>query len=130
MAIAILLVLGSHFLVPFEPGEVPPTETRGSELGRASFQSAGGLVLVDAVGPDGEPATFLVDTGSPTGAVVDVASAGRLGLGGDRLHRKDRGNVAYRLGRAIEWDEAAGAVLDCPEAAPLIRREEREGFEV
>lgn len=40
------------------------------------------------------------------------------------------GNVAFRLGRPIEWDVNAGEVVACPEAAPLIRRVERPGFEV
>ncbi|MBX3178898.1 MAG: Gfo/Idh/MocA family oxidoreductase [Candidatus Hydrogenedentes bacterium] len=38
------------------------------------------------------------------------------------------GNLAYRLGRKLEWDPAALAVRNVPEAAALIRREYREGW--
>jgi len=38
------------------------------------------------------------------------------------------GNVAYRLGRKIEWDAANLKCTGCPEADPLIRREYRKGW--
>ena len=38
------------------------------------------------------------------------------------------GNVAYRLGRKLEWDSAALKVTNCPEAAALIRRPYRKGW--
>jgi len=38
------------------------------------------------------------------------------------------GNVAYRLGRKLQWDAAALKVTNCPEAAALIRRPYRKGW--
>jgi predicted dehydrogenase len=38
------------------------------------------------------------------------------------------GNVAYRLGRPIEWDANAGRVIGVPEAEALIRPAPRAGF--
>ncbi len=40
------------------------------------------------------------------------------------------GNVAYRVGKRIEWDPVELAVTNAPEAAGLIRREYREGWEL
>ncbi|MGV3484467.1 MAG: Gfo/Idh/MocA family protein [Planctomycetaceae bacterium] len=38
------------------------------------------------------------------------------------------GNVAYRLGKKIQWDAENLKCVDCPEADPLIRREYRSGW--
>jgi predicted dehydrogenase len=38
------------------------------------------------------------------------------------------GNVAYRAGKKIEWDGAAGKVTNCPEAAQYLGREYRQGW--
>lgn len=38
------------------------------------------------------------------------------------------GNVAYRVGKKIEWDAAAMKCKNCPEADPIIRREYRKGW--
>lgn len=38
------------------------------------------------------------------------------------------GNIAYRLGRKIEWDAAAMKCVGCPEADPIIRRAYRQGW--
>jgi predicted dehydrogenase len=38
------------------------------------------------------------------------------------------GNVAYRVGKPIEWDPKALRVTNAPEAEPLIRREYRAGW--
>jgi predicted dehydrogenase len=38
------------------------------------------------------------------------------------------GLVAYRVGRKISYDGAAGRVTDCPEADALLRRKYREGW--
>lgn len=38
------------------------------------------------------------------------------------------GNVAYRLGKKIQWDAANLRCIDCPEADVLIRREYRDGW--
>jgi hypothetical protein len=38
------------------------------------------------------------------------------------------GLVAYRVGKKIKYDGAAGKVLDCPEANELLRRTYREGW--
>jgi predicted dehydrogenase len=40
------------------------------------------------------------------------------------------GNVAFRAGKKIEWDSANLKVTNCPEAAQLIKREYRKGWEV
>jgi predicted dehydrogenase len=38
------------------------------------------------------------------------------------------GNVAYRVGKKIEWDADAMRVKNAPEAEPLIKREYRDGW--
>jgi predicted dehydrogenase len=38
------------------------------------------------------------------------------------------GNIAYRVGKKIEWDTAKLEATNCPEAKPLIRREYRQGW--
>ncbi len=40
------------------------------------------------------------------------------------------GTVAYRVGKKIEWDPVALKVTNSPEAAALIRREYRKGWEL
>lgn len=40
------------------------------------------------------------------------------------------GNVAYRLGKKIEWDADAMVAKNLPEAAPLIKREYRSGWKL
>ncbi len=40
------------------------------------------------------------------------------------------GNVAYRLGRKLEWDAASLRATNCPEADALIRKDYRAGWEV
>lgn len=40
------------------------------------------------------------------------------------------GNVAYRLGKAIEWDAANLVATNAPEAAKLVNKEYRKGWEV
>ncbi len=40
------------------------------------------------------------------------------------------GNVAYRVGKKLEWDPVRLEVTNVPEAAPLIRREYREPWEL
>lgn len=39
------------------------------------------------------------------------------------------GNVAYRVGKKITWDSATMSVTNAPEAAPLIRRPYRKGWD-
>jgi predicted dehydrogenase len=38
------------------------------------------------------------------------------------------GNVAYRTGAKLEWDDAAGRAKNCPEADRFLRREYRKGW--
>jgi hypothetical protein len=38
------------------------------------------------------------------------------------------GNVAFRVGKKIEWNAEKMEATNCPEAAPLIRREYRAGW--
>ncbi|MDO8629675.1 MAG: hypothetical protein Q7R41_04220 [Phycisphaerales bacterium] len=40
------------------------------------------------------------------------------------------GNVALRLGRKMEWDAKKLPVKNVPEAAPLIRRGYRKGWDI
>lgn len=40
------------------------------------------------------------------------------------------GNVAYRLGKKLEWDAESMSVRNVPEAGALIRRETRKGWEL
>jgi predicted dehydrogenase len=40
------------------------------------------------------------------------------------------GNVAYRVGRKLEWDAENLKAKGCPEADPLIRREYRSGWKL
>ena len=40
------------------------------------------------------------------------------------------GPVAYRAGKAIEWDGANLRVTNAPEAQQFIRREYRKGWEI
>ena len=40
------------------------------------------------------------------------------------------GNVAYRLGKALDWDAEKLMVTNVPEAAKLINKEYRAGWEV
>jgi hypothetical protein len=40
------------------------------------------------------------------------------------------GNVAYRTGKAIEWDAENLVATNVPEAAKLITKEYRAGWEV
>jgi predicted dehydrogenase len=40
------------------------------------------------------------------------------------------GNVAYRTGKRIAWDAAALEATGCPEAAALVRKQYRAGWEV
>jgi hypothetical protein len=40
------------------------------------------------------------------------------------------GNVAYRVGKRLEWDAAALKAPNCPEADQYLRREYRRGWEL
>jgi hypothetical protein len=40
------------------------------------------------------------------------------------------GNVAYRLGKAIDWDAESLTATNAPEAASLVNKEYRAGWEV
>jgi hypothetical protein len=59
-------------------------------------------------------------TGSPTGC--------HFGYSGPLTETVLLGTVAYRAGRKIEWDPVNLKVTNCPEAAPFIRRDYREGW--
>ncbi len=59
-------------------------------------------------------------TGSPT--IADFQYAGWL------TESNHLGNVAFRLGKKLEWDPEHLRCPNVPEAAPLIRREYREGW--
>ena len=59
-------------------------------------------------------------TGAPTTCHFDYA--GRL------TEANHLGNVAYRTGKALEWDEAAMKATNAPEADRFLRREYRKGW--
>jgi hypothetical protein len=40
------------------------------------------------------------------------------------------GNVAYRVGKKLEWDAASMKATNAPEADQYIRRERRKGWEL
>lgn len=48
--------------------------------------------------------------------------------GGNMIEMMLLGLVAYRVGRKIHYDGAAGQVTDCPEANELLRRKYRPGW--
>ncbi|MSR58367.1 MAG: Gfo/Idh/MocA family oxidoreductase [Planctomycetaceae bacterium] len=59
-------------------------------------------------------------TGAPT--TCDFDYAGRL------TEANHLGNVAYRVGKTLEWDPVNLRCPNAPEAAPLLRREYRKGW--
>ena len=59
-------------------------------------------------------------TGDPT--TCNFEYAGRL------TEANHLGNVAYRAGKVLEWDEAAMDAPNAPEARPFLRREYRQGW--
>ena len=59
-------------------------------------------------------------TGEPTGSNFEYA--------GWLTEANHLGNVAYRLGKKIQWDAENLVAKGCPEADPIIRREYREGW--
>ena len=61
-------------------------------------------------------------TGSPTGSNFDYAGA--------LTEANHLGNVAYRLGKKLEWDPVHLKATNCPEADRLIRKRYRKGWEL
>ena len=61
-------------------------------------------------------------TGGPTTCNFDYSGA--------LTEANHLGNVAYRVGKKIIWDAANLRATNCPEAAPLIRREYRKGWKL
>jgi predicted dehydrogenase len=59
-------------------------------------------------------------TGAPTTCAFEYSDA--------LTEANHLGNVAYRIGKRIEWDAVQLQVLGMPEAAPLLRREYRAGW--
>jgi predicted dehydrogenase len=59
-------------------------------------------------------------TGAPTGSNFEYA--------GWLTEANHLGNVAYRVGRKIEWDPEKLCVPNAPKAEPFIRREYRNGW--
>ncbi len=39
-------------------------------------------------------------------------------------------NIAIRLGRKIKWDSTAQQIVDDPDAAKWMGREQRKGYEI
>ncbi|MCB1128235.1 MAG: gfo/Idh/MocA family oxidoreductase, partial [Verrucomicrobiae bacterium] len=61
-------------------------------------------------------------TGKPTGSNFAYAAA--------LTEANHLGNVAYRLGRKLEWDATAMKATNCPEADRLIRKTYRQGWRI
>jgi hypothetical protein len=61
-------------------------------------------------------------TGDPTTCNFDYA--------GWLTEANHLGNVAYRVGGKLEWDVEAMQCRNAPEAAPMIKREYRPGWEL
>jgi hypothetical protein len=61
-------------------------------------------------------------TGAPT--TCNFTYAGKL------TEANHLGNVAYRVGKKIEWDSDAMRCPNAPEAAPLLKRAYRDGWEL
>ena len=59
-------------------------------------------------------------TGNPTGSNFDYAA--------ELTIANHLGNVAYRLGKKLEWDPARLRATNCPEADRLIRKQYRKGW--
>lgn len=59
-------------------------------------------------------------TGGPTTCHFDYAGA--------LTEANHLGNVAYRVGKTLEWDPARLKAKNCPEADRIIRREYRKGW--
>jgi hypothetical protein len=61
-------------------------------------------------------------TGSPTGSNFEYA--------GWLTEANHLGNVAYRVGKKLEWDPVAMKAKNCAEAEPFIRRDYRKGWKL
>jgi predicted dehydrogenase len=61
-------------------------------------------------------------TGGPTTCNFDYAGA--------LTEANHLGNVAYRVGKKIIWNAEKLEATNCPEAAPIIRREYRKGWKL
>lgn len=59
-------------------------------------------------------------TGSPTACNFDYSGAVTEAM--------LLGNIAFRTGKALEWDAKAMKVINCPEANALLKREYRDGW--
>jgi predicted dehydrogenase len=75
------------------------------------------------------------DTGGPYAEWIDAIRTGTPALSnfaqsGPFSETVLLGNVALRLGRRIEWDAKNLRVTNAPEAAPLVRRAYRKGWEL
>jgi hypothetical protein len=63
---------------------------------------------------------YACKSGAPTTCHFDYA--GRL------TEANHLGNVAYRVGKKLQWDPVSLRATNAPEAEPLIRREYRKGW--
>jgi predicted dehydrogenase len=59
-------------------------------------------------------------TGKPTDSNFDYAGA--------LTEANHLGNIAYRLGRKLQWDPVSMQALNCPQADQLIRKQYRSGW--
>ena len=91
--------------LPRVPMKTPPTKTGGEDTGGPYVE------WIDAI-RTGKPALSNFAQSGPFSETVLL------------------GNVALRLGRRIEWDAKNLRVTNAPEAAPLVRRPYRKGWEL
>lgn len=80
-----------------------------------------GTAIPDSIGHHAEWVKAC-KTGEPTTCNFDYS--------GGLTEANHLGNLAYRLGKKITWDAAKLEVVGAPEAAKLIRREYRKGWEL
>ena len=58
----------------------------------------------------------------------DTTTSSPFSYAGPLTEANHLGNVAYRVGKKIEWNTQTMECVDCPEAEPFIRREPRPGW--
>ena len=93
----------------------------------AAGEGVRGLQAAGAVHPRSRWATtpsgsHACKTGEPTTCNFEYA--------GWLTEANHLGNVAYRVGKKLEWDAATMKATNCPEADAFIRREYRKGWKL
>lgn len=79
------------------------------------------MTIPDSIGHHREW-THAIRTGDPTGSHFEYAA--------NLTESVHLGNIAYRVGKTITFDPVNLKCEDCPEAAPMINREYRDGWKL